>query len=116
MKRISMSIILLCFLSCAQHETVVMQSQKMIEADKMLEKSKQGLDTALIIQHKSDIATKNIVRNIINKVNTYKLKSVVTKIDTVYIDTKKNFWGKTKTKIRITNNDSTQIIDTLNNK
>jgi hypothetical protein len=117
MKRIYMLIILLTFLGCIEQQTYVVQSQKMIEADKMLEKSKKCIDTALIIQRKSDTATKNIVNNIINKVNNYRLKSLVVKRDTVFIETKKNFWGKTKTNVKVISDSSTtEIIDTIKNK
>jgi|694.fasta_scaffold116206_3 hypothetical protein len=117
MKRILTPIILLTFLGCVEQQTTIVQSQKMIEADKMLEKSKIGLDTALVIQHKSDLATKSIVNNIINKVNSYRLKSLVVKRDTVFIETKKNFWGKTKTNVRVSSDsNTTEIVDTLNNK
>lgn len=39
----------------------------------------------------------------------------VTKIDTVYIETKKNFWGKTKVNTTI-KSDSTEVVDSLENK
>jgi len=117
MKRIFTSIILLTFLGCVEQQTTIVQSQKMIEADKMLEKSKIGLDTALVIQHKSDMATKSIVKNILNKVNNYRLKSLTVKKDTVFIETKKNFWGRTKTNVRVSSDsNTTEIVDTIKNK
>jgi len=113
MKRIFISIILLTFLGCAERQTTA-QSQKMIEADKALESSKKCLDTSLVIQHKADLVTKSIVKSVINKVNNYRLKSLVVKRDTVFIETKKNFWGRTKTNVRISSDSSIQI-DSIKN-
>jgi hypothetical protein len=39
----------------------------------------------------------------------------VYKVDTVYIETKKNFWGKSKTNTTVVS-DSTEVIDSLLNK
>lgn len=39
----------------------------------------------------------------------------VYKVDTVYIETKKNFWGKSKTNTTIVS-DSTEVVDSLVNK
>ena len=87
--------------------------------DSVIQKSQHDLDSATIISNKSDSVTKQTVTKVIHnikflnkEVEKYKqiellLKQTVTtekivyKIDTVYIETKKNFWGKEKTNTTI---------------
>ena len=110
-------------------------------ADLLLEKSQKGLDSAIVINNKSDSATKRTITKVVkeikylnNVVDQYKqiqattkeltvVEKIVYKIDTVYIETKKNFWGKEKTNTTIktdstvtTSSESTikNSIDTLN--
>ena len=116
--------------SCKNKEQEVV-SKQIIEADIVLENSQKHFDTAVIVYRQSDSAAKKqvikIVKEIIdlnNKIEMYDqvLKSqkvvkekVIYRIDTVYIETKKNFWGKEKTNTS-TKSDSlfTEKTDTLN--
>ena len=113
--------------------------------DSVLINSQQHLVTSDSIQKKSDSTTKEQVIKVIrdfqiltNEITKYKTErlilmnqlqltteKIVYRIDTVYIETKKNFWGKEKTQTSV-KSDSTvtigydslinnkNIIDTLN--
>jgi hypothetical protein len=100
-----------------------------VEIDSVLIKSQQNLVTSDSVQKKSDSTTKEQVIKVIrefkiltNEVEKFKtervqlmsLQNVVTekvvyKVDTVYIEVEKNFWGRKKTTTSV-KSDSTSII------
>jgi len=105
--------------------------------DSILKESMLHIDTAKIVSDKSDSAVKKDVIKVIREfkilnreIEKYKVRSlntqqvvsterIIYKTDTVYIETKKNFWGKEKTKTSIKSDssvnestDSTIKIDT----
>jgi len=105
--------------------------------DSILKESMLHMDTAKIVSDKSDSAVKKDVIKVIrefkilnNEIEKYKIRSlntqqvvaterIIYKTDTVYIETKKNFWGKERTKTSIKSDssvnestDSTIKIDT----
>lgn len=131
------------FVSCGQKiDTEIIDD---ISTDSVLINSQQHLITSDSIQKKSDSTTKEQVIKVIrdfqiltNEITKYKTErltlmnqlqltteKIVYRIDTVYIETKKNFWGKEKTQTSV-KSDSTvtigydslinnkNIIDTLN--
>jgi hypothetical protein len=106
------------------------QEQKVDESiDSILIKSQQNLVTSDSVQKKSDSTTKEQVIKVIrefkiltNEVEKFKtervqlmsLQNVITekvvyKVDTVYIEVEKNFWGRKKTTTSV-KSDSTSII------
>jgi hypothetical protein len=114
------------------------QMEESSEIDSVLIKSQQNLVTSDSVQKKSDSTTKEQVIKVIrdfkiltNEVMKYKtervqlmsLQNVVTekiiyKIDTVYIEVEKNFWGRKKTTTSIKSDSSIlENVDTssLNN-
>ncbi len=114
------------------------QMEESSEIDSVLIKSQQNLVTSDSVQKKSDSTTKEQVIKVIrdfkiltNEVMKYKtervqlmsLQNVVTekiiyKIDTVYIEVEKNFWGRKKTTTSIKSDSSVlENVDTssLNN-
>jgi hypothetical protein len=131
----SILIIGLFLFSCINTEESVVVP---VEIDSVLIKSQQNLVTSDSVQKKSDSTTKEQVIKVIrdfkiltNEVMKYKtervqlmsLQNVVTekiiyKIDTVYIEVEKNFWGRKKTTTSIKSDSSIlENIDTssLNN-
>lgn len=138
MKKLLLIITLFLFSCKSQVEEVTVE---VTATDSLLEKSKKGLDSAVVINHKSDSAAKKTIIKVIkdvkylNKVvdqykqiqaltkETVVTEKIIYKIDTVYIETKKNFWGKEKTSTTVksdstvkTSSDSVSkiSIDTLN--
>jgi hypothetical protein len=114
------------------------QMEESSEIDSVLIKSQQNLVTSDSVQKKSDSTTKEQVIKVIrdfkiltNEVMKYKtervqlmsLQNVITekiiyKIDTVYIEVEKNFWGRKKTTTSIKSDSSIlENVDTssLNN-
>jgi hypothetical protein len=83
--------------------------------DSVIENSKIGLDSAAIVSVKSDSVTKEKVTKVINNIQyltrevekykeieltlrkTVATEKIIYKTDTVFIEKKKNFWGKEKT-------------------
>ena len=104
-----------------------------VEVDSVLIKSQQNLITSDSIQKKSDSTTKEQVIKVIrefqiltNEVDKFKTErvqlmslqnvnteKVIYRIDTVYIEIEKNFWGKKKTTTSVKSDSSvSQNIDT----
>ena len=108
-----MLIAILFVISCNPKSEVVIVETSGI--DSVIQKSQRGLDSATTISNKSDSVTKQTVTKVIHnvkfltkEVEKYKQielllkhsvakEKIVYRIDTVYIETKKNFWGKEKT-------------------
>lgn len=126
-------VLLLSFLflfSCKNQEQEVMYLKE-IEADTVLENSQKHFDTAMAVYHQSDSAAKEKVVKIVKEINylnhevekykevikasTVASEKIIYKVDTIYIETKKNFWGKEKTNTTIKSDSLvTEKIDTLN--
>jgi regulator of replication initiation timing len=91
--------------------------EKITETDNILENSQKHLDTATVVYNQSDSITKEQVVKIVKEISylnhevekykevlskqTIATEKIIYKIDTVYIETKKNFWGKEKTNTTI---------------
>ena len=103
--------------------------EKITETDNILENSQKHLDTATVVYNQSDSITKEQVVKIVKEISylnhevekykevlskqTIATEKIVYKIDTVYIETKKNFWGKEKTNTTIKSDSVvTEKIDT----
>lgn len=120
----------LILFSCTNPEEVTVIP---VEIDSVLIKSQQNLVTSDSVQKKSDSTTKEQVIKVIrefkiltNEVERFKtekfqlmsLKNVNTekviyRIDTVYIEVEKNFWGRKKTTTSVKSDSSvSQNIDT----
>ena len=126
----SLLIIGLFLFSCNNPEESVVSP---VEVDSVLVKSQQNLVTSDSIQKKSDSTTKEQVTKVIrefkiltNEVERFKTEKiqlmslqnvntekVIYRIDTVYIEIEKNFWGKKKTTTSVKSDSSvSQNIDT----
>jgi len=130
MKRLILILGLFLF-SCNNPEESVVSP---VEVDSVLVKSQQNLVTSHLIQKKSDSTTKEQVTKVIrefkiltNEVEKFKTEKIqllslqqvntekiIYKIDTVYIEVEKNFWGKKKTTTSVKSDSSvSQNVDTL---
>ncbi len=116
-------ILSLCLFSCSTSEV----EPEIVEVDSVLLNSEQHLITSDSIQKKSDSTTKAQVIKVIrefkyltNEVEKFKTEriqlmnvqnltteKIIYRIDTVYIETKKNFWGKEKTSTSVKSDSST---------
>ena len=133
MKRVTLLAILF-ILSCKNKESEVITEQPS-KIDSIIEKSKNNFEAAALVSNKSDSATNKTIYKIIkeigyltNEVTNYKkinlmskevvsTEKIIYKIDTVYIETKKNFWGKEKTKTSVKSDSSVDMsIDTSVNE
>lgn len=131
MKRILLLAIL--FLLGCSVEPRQVNEMKMAEVDSILDHSYKTLDTVQVIEHKSDSITKETIVKVIkeikilnNEVEKYKevsklrtvaAEKIVYRIDTVYIETKKNFWGKEKTNTTVVSDSSVvEKIDSTENQ
>lgn len=130
MKKLLLISVLFLF-SCKNQKQEVITKQ-MIEIDNILETSQKHFDTAVIVYQQSDSAAKQQVIKIVKEISylntevekykdvlknqTIATEKVVYKVDTVYIETKKNFWGKEKTNTTIKSDSViTEKIDTTGN-
>lgn len=116
-------ILSLYLFSCSNSEV----EPEIVEVDSVLLNSEQHLITSDSIQKKSDSTTKAQVIKVIrefkyltNEVEKFKTEriqlmnvqnltteKIIYRIDTVYIETKKNFWGKEKTSTSVKSDSST---------
>lgn len=127
-KLLLLSALFLC--SCGSREVEVV-NERVIGADSILENSQKHFDTALVVYQQSDSAAKEKVIQIVKEISylnievekykdvlknqTVASEKIVYKVDTVYIETKKNFWGKEKTNTTIKSDSVvTEKVDTLN--
>ena len=115
------------------------QANTEIIMDSVIVKSQQNLQNSDLIQKKSDSVTKYKVFLIIKEVEKYKIErsvilnqlkvakeNYIVRIDTVFIETKKNFWGKEKRSVSVKSDTSQtefldsssieQVIDTTNHQ
>lgn len=126
MKKLLLLSVLFLF-SCGNKENEAVD-EKIIEADNILENSQKHFDTAIVVYQQSDSAAKEKVIQIVKEINylnvevekyksqTVASEKIVYKVDTVYIETKKNFWGKEKTNTTIKSDSTiTEKIDTTEN-
>jgi regulator of replication initiation timing len=114
--------------SCGNEKYEVVD-KKIIETDNIIENSQKHLDTATVVYNQSDSIAKEQVVKIVKEISylntevekykevlskqTIATEKIVYKIDTVYIETKKNFWGKEKTNTTIKSDSViTEKIDT----
>jgi hypothetical protein len=128
------TLLLFLFVSCNNPKNDLQWEDINDKSDSVLMKSNKDILDADTIQRKSDSSTKvkvfKVVTQIkyltkevekfkterINLMNELKLskENVIVRIDTVFIETKKNFWGKEKTSINVTSETkSTEIIDSV---
>jgi len=130
MRRLILILGLILF-SCNNTEEVTVTP---VEVDSVLVKSQKNLITSDSVQKKSDSITKEqvikvirefkILTNEVEKFKTEKIQllslqqvnteKIIYKIDTVYIEVEKNFWGKKKTTTSVKSDSSvSQNVDTL---
>jgi regulator of replication initiation timing len=105
------------FLFSCKDKGYEVADEKLTETDNILENSQKHLDTATVVYNQSDSIAKEQVVKIVKEISylntevekykevlskqTIATEKIVYKIDTVYIETKKNFWGKEKTNTTI---------------
>ncbi len=127
----TLAIAIMFLFSCTNQESEVV-IEKADAVDSLIEQSNKNLDSVQIIDHKSDSVTKEQVTKIVKEISylntevekykevlskqTIATEKIVYKIDTVYIETKKNFWGKEKTNTTIKSDSVvTEKVDTTSN-
>lgn len=96
----------LFIISCTSNNIYESNTETLGKVDSIINQSNEGIADAEIISTKSDSATKVYVIKKVQELkylNTLKkiqqvsvIEKIITKTDTVYIETKKNFWGKSK--------------------
>jgi hypothetical protein len=143
MKKIPI-LLFLFFISCNENKKESTKINSNFFSDSLMEKNHNDIMILDTVTKKSDLITKRKVSNIIKEINyltnTVEIlkteKSLLTRelqiskqnvrIDTVFIETKKNFWGKEKRSITVKSDSSQtefldsssvdQIIDTTNHQ
>ena len=121
------------FLFSCKDKGYEVTDEKIIETDNILENSQKHLDTATVVYNQSDSIAKEQVIKIVKEISylntevekykevlskqTIATEKIVYKVDTVYIETKKNFWGKEKTNTTIKSDSViTEKVDTSQNQ
>ena len=132
MSKLLLLLSVLFLFSCKEKKYEAIVDEKIIEADNILENSQKHFDTAVVVYNQSDSAAKEKVTQIVKEISylnvevekykdvlknqTIATEKIVYKVDTVYIETKKNFWGKEKTNTTIKSDSIiTEKIDTTGN-
>jgi len=119
---------LLLAVSCSPNQSSIKDSteQEYAEIDSIIQTSREHVMVNDSINKVSEEIISKKIDQTVYRIETLKeevaeaklaASRVVTKTDTIYIETKKNFWGKAKTTTSI-KSDSTveEVIDTLNNQ
>lgn len=119
-------VLLICALviaGCSSEKTVETTEAKIAEADSVIAHSQEVVEQAFIVNERADSIVREDVAKVVDEIKAMNLevqslravqKIEKVRIDTVYIETKRNFWGKEKTKTTVVS-DSTVIIDSLEN-
>lgn len=119
-------VLLICALviaGCSSEKTVETTEAKIAEADSVIAHSQEVVEQAFVVNERTDSIVKEDVAKVVNEIKAMNLevqslkaiqKIEKIRIDTVYIETKRNFWGKEKTKTTVVS-DSTVTIDSLQN-
>lgn len=113
--------LLLLVVGCSSHQIKTETNYEKV--DSIIKSSEVNLVRSDSVNRESEkIITQKInqtvakINDLKEEVKTAKLAvKTVTRIDTVYIETKKNFWGKTKTST-VVKSDSTEVVDSLQKK
>lgn len=122
MKKILLACILV-ITGCSSEKIVDSTEIKIAEADSVIAHSQEAVKQAFIVNRKADSVVEQGVAKVINEIKVMALevqslkaiqKIEKIRIDTIYIETKKNFWGKEKTKTTVVS-DSIVTIDSLQN-
>lgn len=121
MKKTLIIISICFFMPSCMNKPFESELKSIVVSDSLIHKSKELGDSSVLVLKFADQKTAEIVEKVVEKVQTLEKEKIAlqktSKVNTVYVhDTvfiteKKNFWGKTKTKV-----DSTKGIDSLQNK
>lgn len=114
--------LLLFLVGCTESPNIKIETH---ETDSIIVKSEKTVVTSGIVFKKSDSIIDKKVNSVVGQISSLReenkalTRATAVKVekiirDTVYIETKKNFWGKTKTNTSI-KSDSTETVDSLNN-
>ena len=126
-------ILFLTLVSCGGVDTNNMTKPNITEFDSIIVKSSKNILVSDTVQKKSDLATEKKVARVVTEiryltkyvdrlkieklelVKELKLSKENVRVDTVYIETKKNFWGKEKTTVNTkSDSSSSEIVDSVN--
>lgn len=114
---------ILFVLGCSSDGVVVIESKQAEEADSVIAHSERVVNESFAATKKVDSVVKHDIVKVFNELRQAKEEAKSLKliqkiekvrIDTIYIETKKNFWGKEKTKTTLVS-DSIVTIDSLEN-
>lgn len=130
MKAFYITIILL-FIGCSTDKTRIKIEDKYQSVDSIINQSNINIVNSDSVNRESEKAVAKKVDQTVHKIDDLKEEVLVLKqeievsrmavktvykIDTVYIETKKNFWGKEKTNTTIKSDSNiTEVVDTLKN-
>lgn len=118
--------LLLCTLliiGCTSKRAIEPVEMEMARVDSVIAHSQQVVKEAHLANHRADSAVKEDVAKVVKIMRVLNLQMEQMKtvqkvekirIDTVYIETKKNFWGKEKTKTTIIS-DTIVLVDSIEN-
>lgn len=121
--RTSFLFALLFVLSCSHEEVDQVDNSTLELSDSILSKSCRSLDTATKVAHTSDSLTTQYITKVVKEIHNlegevkrYKeekvqlmtTEKIVYRVDTVYIESRKNFWGKEKIQTSVKSDSTVQ--------
>lgn len=125
MKNLSLLLPVLLIISCTSPNPQIENTYEKI--DSAIQSSKISIVRSDSVNRENEKSVAQKVEQTLQKIKILKqeveiaktMTKTVYRIDTVYIETKKNFWGKEKTDITVTSDSTvteTEAVDTLKNK
>jgi hypothetical protein len=121
--RATLILLAICIVGCVNKVEPIYTEKETFEFDSLINHSKEIIYQSESANHKVDSIVKKEIVEVIQQLdnakaelNNLKLVQKIEKvrIDTVYIETKRNFWGKEKTKTTVVS-DSIVTVDSLEN-
>lgn len=127
MKNLTLLILLLVGVGCSSPQIEPKIETTYEKIDSVIQSSQINIVRSDSVNRENEKSVAEKVDQAVQKIKILKQEIQIAKtmtktvyiVDTVYIETKKNFWGKEKTDVTITSDSTvteTEVVDTLKNK
>lgn len=127
MKNLTLLITLLVGVGCSSPQTNPQIDNSYEKIDSVISNSEINIIKSDSVNRENEKSVAEKVDQAVQKIKILRQEiefaktttKTIYRIDTVYIETKKNFWGKEKTDVTVTSDSTvteTEVLDTLKNK
>ena len=127
MKKLNLLILTLLLVGCSSPQLNPKIENNYEKIDSVIHNSEISIVRSDSVNRENEKSVAQKVEQAVQKIKILKQEiefaktttKTIYRIDTIYIETKKNFWGKEKTDVTVTSDSSvteTEVLDTIKNK